>query len=194
VQHREGIYWCPAPLRVEDQRSYKVRSVAEVQVAPPPPVASMSPTQRSRGTVRRPPRHAMVHPRSPHHDARGRLRGRYPPPRPQPRLRRRRRGGGSRPGPRCRWTPPRRVPTSKPLTLKKTRATCSHRRQQWLRRREGRRRRCPAQRLGRRGDPHRAPTQRTTQGRTKGGRRPRPSLASRILGRQPSKSAVLLTT
>jgi hypothetical protein len=38
VQHREGIYWCPAPLRDEDQRSYKVRSAADVQVAPPPPV------------------------------------------------------------------------------------------------------------------------------------------------------------
>jgi hypothetical protein len=38
VQHREGIYWCPTPLRDEDQRSYKVRSVADVQVAAPPPV------------------------------------------------------------------------------------------------------------------------------------------------------------
>jgi hypothetical protein len=33
VQHREGIYWCLAPLRDKDQRSYKVRSVADVQVA-----------------------------------------------------------------------------------------------------------------------------------------------------------------
>jgi hypothetical protein len=32
----EGIYWCPAPLRDEDQRSYKVRSVADVQAVPPP--------------------------------------------------------------------------------------------------------------------------------------------------------------
>jgi hypothetical protein len=38
VQHREGIYWCPAPLRDEDQRGYKVRSVADMQVAPSPPV------------------------------------------------------------------------------------------------------------------------------------------------------------
>jgi hypothetical protein len=38
LQHREGIYWCPAPLRDEDQRSYKVRDVADVQVAPPLPV------------------------------------------------------------------------------------------------------------------------------------------------------------
>jgi hypothetical protein len=38
MQHREGIYWCPAPLRDKDQRSYKVRSVADVQAAPPPPV------------------------------------------------------------------------------------------------------------------------------------------------------------
>jgi hypothetical protein len=38
VQHREGIYWCPAPLRGEGQRSYKVRDVADVQAAPPPPV------------------------------------------------------------------------------------------------------------------------------------------------------------
>jgi hypothetical protein len=35
-QHREGIYWCPVPLRDEDQRSYKVRNVADVQAAPPP--------------------------------------------------------------------------------------------------------------------------------------------------------------
>jgi hypothetical protein len=38
LQHREGIYWCPAPLRDEDQRSYKVRDVEDVQAAPPPPV------------------------------------------------------------------------------------------------------------------------------------------------------------
>jgi hypothetical protein len=38
VQHREGIYWCLAPLRDEDKRSYKVRSAADMQVAPPPPV------------------------------------------------------------------------------------------------------------------------------------------------------------
>jgi hypothetical protein len=38
VQHREGIYWCPASLRDEDQRSYKVRDVADVQAVPPPPV------------------------------------------------------------------------------------------------------------------------------------------------------------
>jgi hypothetical protein len=36
VQHREGIYWCPAPLRDEDQCSYKVRSAADVQTVPPP--------------------------------------------------------------------------------------------------------------------------------------------------------------
>jgi hypothetical protein len=36
VQHHESIYWCPAPLRDEDQRSYKVRSIADVQAAPPP--------------------------------------------------------------------------------------------------------------------------------------------------------------
>jgi hypothetical protein len=38
LQHREGIYWCPAPLRDEDQRSYKVRNVADVQAAPAPPI------------------------------------------------------------------------------------------------------------------------------------------------------------
>jgi hypothetical protein len=38
VQHREGIYWCPAPLRDEDQRCYKARNVADVQAPPPPPV------------------------------------------------------------------------------------------------------------------------------------------------------------
>jgi hypothetical protein len=38
LQHREGIYWCPALLRNEDQRSYKIRDVADVQAAPPPPV------------------------------------------------------------------------------------------------------------------------------------------------------------
>jgi hypothetical protein len=37
-QHREGIYWRPAPLHDEDQRSYKVRDVADVQAAPVPPV------------------------------------------------------------------------------------------------------------------------------------------------------------
>jgi hypothetical protein len=37
-QHREGIYWCPVPLRDEDQCSYKVRNVADVQAAPSPPV------------------------------------------------------------------------------------------------------------------------------------------------------------
>jgi hypothetical protein len=31
LQHREGIYWCPVPLRDEDQRSYKVRDTADVQ-------------------------------------------------------------------------------------------------------------------------------------------------------------------
>jgi hypothetical protein len=96
------------------------------------------------------------------------LRERYPPPRSRPKSRRRRRGGGSGPGPRCRWTPPRRVPTSKPSTLKKTRAMCSYRRQQRLRRREARRRRRPARRLGCLGYPHRAPAQRTMQGRTRG--------------------------
>jgi hypothetical protein len=38
MQHREGIYWCPAPLRDEDQRSYKVRSVADLLAVPPPPI------------------------------------------------------------------------------------------------------------------------------------------------------------
>jgi hypothetical protein len=38
LQHREGIYRCPAPLRDEDKRSYNVRDVADVQAAPPPPV------------------------------------------------------------------------------------------------------------------------------------------------------------
>jgi hypothetical protein len=36
--HCEGIYWCPAPLHDEDQRSYKVRDVADVQAAPAPPI------------------------------------------------------------------------------------------------------------------------------------------------------------
>jgi hypothetical protein len=36
-QHREGIYWCLAPLRDEDQHSYKVRDVVDVQTAPTPP-------------------------------------------------------------------------------------------------------------------------------------------------------------
>jgi hypothetical protein len=38
LKHREGVYWCPAPLRNEDQHSYKVRDVADVQAAPAPPV------------------------------------------------------------------------------------------------------------------------------------------------------------
>jgi hypothetical protein len=37
-QHRKGIYWCQALLRGEDQRSYKVRDMADVQAAPPPPI------------------------------------------------------------------------------------------------------------------------------------------------------------
>jgi hypothetical protein len=38
LQHHEGIYWCPALLRNEDQRNYKIRDVADVQAAPPLPV------------------------------------------------------------------------------------------------------------------------------------------------------------
>jgi hypothetical protein len=38
LQHRDGIYWCPALLRDEDQRSYKVHDVADVQAAPAPPI------------------------------------------------------------------------------------------------------------------------------------------------------------
>jgi hypothetical protein len=37
LQHREGIYLCPAPLHNEEERSYKVRVVADVQAAPQPP-------------------------------------------------------------------------------------------------------------------------------------------------------------
>jgi hypothetical protein len=37
-QHREGIYWCPASLCDEDQRSYKVRDMADMQATPPPPI------------------------------------------------------------------------------------------------------------------------------------------------------------
>jgi hypothetical protein len=37
-QYREGIYLCPAPLRNEEQRSYKVRDAAYVHVAPRPPI------------------------------------------------------------------------------------------------------------------------------------------------------------
>jgi hypothetical protein len=74
--------------------------------------------------------------------------------------------------------------------LKKTRVTCSHRRQQRLRFRGGKRRRRPTRHLGRKVFPHQAPAQWTTQGRTRGRRRPCPSLASRILGRRSSKSSV----
>jgi hypothetical protein len=38
LQHCEGIYWCPTPLRDEDQRNYKVRNIADVQAAPRPPI------------------------------------------------------------------------------------------------------------------------------------------------------------
>jgi hypothetical protein len=38
LQHREGIYWCPAPLRDDDRRSYKVRDAADMQAAPAPPI------------------------------------------------------------------------------------------------------------------------------------------------------------
>jgi hypothetical protein len=159
-----------------------------------PTSRSTSPTQRSGATARRPPRLAGADPRLPRHDTRGRQQGRYPPLMPQPRSRRRRRGGASGPGPRCQRTPPRGVPTSKPLMLKKTRKKCSRRKQQRLRRWEGEQRRRPARHLGRKGFPHQAPARRTTQGRTRGRRRPRPSLTSRISGRQSGKSVVLLTT
>jgi hypothetical protein len=33
-QFREGIYWCPAPLRNEEERSFKVRAASDVQVTP----------------------------------------------------------------------------------------------------------------------------------------------------------------
>jgi hypothetical protein len=115
------------------------------------PLMSTSLTRRSGATARRPPRHTGVHPRLQHRDARGRLWERYPPPGPRPRSRRRRIEEGTRPGPWCRQTPPRGVPTSKPSTLKKTRATCSRRRQRRLRRQEGKRRRCPARHLECRG-------------------------------------------
>jgi hypothetical protein len=38
LHHREGTYWCSAPLRDEDQCNYKVRDAADVQAAPTPPV------------------------------------------------------------------------------------------------------------------------------------------------------------
>jgi hypothetical protein len=38
LQHREGIYWCPAPLRDEDQHNYKVCDAADVQTSTTPPV------------------------------------------------------------------------------------------------------------------------------------------------------------
>jgi hypothetical protein len=53
------------------------------------------------------------------------------------------------------------------VTVKMTRVMCSRQRQQRLRRREGRRQRHPARCQGRMGDLHRAPTQRTTLGRTR---------------------------
>jgi hypothetical protein len=37
-QHREGIYWCPAPLRNEEERNYMVCDAADVQATPQPPV------------------------------------------------------------------------------------------------------------------------------------------------------------
>jgi hypothetical protein len=76
LQHREGIYWCPAPLRDEDQHNYKVRGVADMQAAPAPPIDKYI----SYSTVGS-DNEALValhraHPRSSRHDARGRLRGR----------------------------------------------------------------------------------------------------------------------
>jgi hypothetical protein len=38
LQHREGIYWCPALLRDEDQHNYKVRGVVDMQAAPATPI------------------------------------------------------------------------------------------------------------------------------------------------------------
>jgi hypothetical protein len=37
-QHHEGIYWCPASLCNEEERSYKVRDAADVQAVPQPPI------------------------------------------------------------------------------------------------------------------------------------------------------------
>jgi hypothetical protein len=37
-QNHEGIYWFPSPLHDEDQRSYKVHDVADVQAVPLLPV------------------------------------------------------------------------------------------------------------------------------------------------------------
>jgi hypothetical protein len=141
--------------------------VADVQETTAPPSTSTSLTRRWGVTTRLPPRRVGRRPRLPRRDARGRPQGRYPPLRSRPRSRRQRRGVGSGLDPQCRQTPPTLVPTSIPSTLKMTRATCNHRRQQWLRHRESRRRRRPARSRWRGGELRRAPTQRMMLGRTK---------------------------
>jgi hypothetical protein len=142
--------------------------MADVQAAPAPPSMSTSQTRQWGVTMRPPPCRVGRRPRSSRRDARSRPQGRYPPPRSQPRSLRLRRGGGNGLDPQCRHKPPQLVPTSRPSTLKMTRATCSRRRLQQLRHRESRRRRRPARFGGRRSDQHRAPIQRMTLGRTRG--------------------------
>jgi hypothetical protein len=79
-QHREGIYWYPVPLRDEDQRSYKVRDVADVQAAPHPPVNEYVSDLTVGVMTMLPPCRAGLRPRSPHRGARGRRQARFPPP------------------------------------------------------------------------------------------------------------------
>jgi hypothetical protein len=68
-QHREGIYWCPAPLRNEEERNYKVRDAANVQAAPQPPIedyisdSSVGSDDGAPATRRMPPKVATSAPR-----------------------------------------------------------------------------------------------------------------------------------
>jgi hypothetical protein len=100
-QHREGIYWCLAPLRDEDQRSYKVRDMADVQVAPPPPVdeyvsdSTVGSDNEAPVASRRAPS-KVVAPRRTRQTA-----GKIPASQAATQVAERRRGGGSGPGPRC---------------------------------------------------------------------------------------------
>jgi hypothetical protein len=144
----KNIYWCPAPLPDEDQRNYKIRDVADVQEAPPPPVdeyvsdSTVGSDNEAPATLRRAPSNVAAPWRT------RQTIGKIPNSRPRPRLRRRRRGAGSGPDPWCLRTPPLLVLTSRPSTLKMTRATCSHQKQQRLCRQEGRLRRRLTRRWG----------------------------------------------
>jgi hypothetical protein len=113
------------PLRDEGQHSYKVHDAEDVQKAPPPPVDEYI-SDSTEGNDSEAPTTSR---RSPSRVAAARrtrqTAGKIHASQAATQLTELKKRRGSRLGPRCHWTPPRKVPTSKPSTLKKTRLTCS---------------------------------------------------------------------